>query len=119
MTILAPDARPETYGLGAWTQHAGATVSVARTLQLFDRGANDPLGPSTIDLLEAQVDAFGRLSTGSAAGSHGLGTARFAGRLLGTALERPGLPPVIGDANLALDLGLLAGDAHFSALRGL
>ena len=127
MTIIDPSDRPETYGFGVWTDHAGATVSVARTLRPVTVGATlvDPLNRrralGTIDLLEASVDAFGHRSTGDLRLSYGtdtlLGTARFAGGLFGTALELEGLPPVIGDANLEVDLDVLRGDARFTSLK--
>ena len=123
MTIVDPTDHPETYGLGVWTDHAGASVSVARTLRLgstFD-ALSYRTRLETIDLLEARVDAFGRRSTGDVRLARGaevpLGTARFAGGLFGTALELPGLPPVIGDANLEVDLDVLRGDAHFTSLE--
>ena len=47
------------------------------------------------------------------------GTARYAGGLIGTALERSGLPPVMGDAGLVLDLGTRCdGTASFTSLTG-
>ena len=127
MTVIDLRDRPETYGLGVWTDHAVANVSVARTLRPVTARTtlDDPLNHhdalGTIDLLEARVDAFGHRSTGDARLSYStdtlLGTARFAGGLFGTALELEGLPPVIGDANLKVDLDVLLGDAHFTSLE--
>ena len=127
MNIVAPTDRPETYGFGVWTSHAGASVSVARTLRpVTDRAAvDDPLNfhgtLGTIDLLEARVDAFGDRSTDDARLSYGtdapLSTVRFAGGLFGIALELEGLPPVIGNANLEVDLDAFMGVARFTSLE--
>ena len=124
MTIIEPTDRPETYGFGMWTDHAGANVSVARTFRVettFDDALNFQTRMDIIDLLEARVDAFGYRSAGDPWLSHGArtssGTARFAGGLFGTALELEGLPPVIGGASLEVDLDVLRGDAYFTSLE--
>ena len=121
MTIIDSTERPETYGFGLWTDYAGAGVSVARTLRLGRSFDSFQSGVEIIDRLEARVDAFGHRSTGDPRLSYGtdtrLGTARFAGGLFGTALKLEGLPPVIGDANLEVDLDVLRGDARFSSLE--
>lgn len=44
------------------------------------------------------------------------GTARYAGGLIGAALDLEGLPPVTGDASLSLDLDDLDGTASFTSL---
>ncbi len=50
---------------------------------------------------------------------HGMpaSTVRYAGGLLGAAIDRAGLPPVTGDASLAVNLGTLDGTASFTSLR--
>ena len=44
------------------------------------------------------------------------GTVRYAGGLIGAAIDRAAMPPVTGDASLALDLGTLDGRASFTSL---
>ena len=128
LTIREESDRPETYGLAGWTDYAGFTVSVSRDLQVkladpqphYDRAANPWHKLDVTDLLRAGVDVFGYRSAGDlrlsypAAGLHG--TVRYAGGLIGAALDRAWLPPVTGDANLAVDLGTLDGTASFTSL---
>ena len=129
MTIMEETERPETYGLAGWTDYAAFTVSVSRYLNI---GLIDPQphygyhgNPwnmlDVVDLLQAEVDAFGYLSTGNFRSSYASkgrdGTVRYAGGLLGTALDRTGLPPVTGDASLAVDLATLDGRASFTSLK--
>ena len=128
MTVTEETSRPETYGLAGWTDHAGFTLSVSRDLQValldpqlhYDGAANPWHTLDVLDLLQAGADAFGYRSTGDIRLSHPAddlhGTVRYAGGLLGTALDRSGLPPVTGDANLAVDLGTLDGTASFTSL---
>ena len=128
MTIMEETDRPETYGLAGWTDYAGFTVSVSRDLQI---ALADPQphygywgGPwhtlDVVDLLQAEVDAFGYLSTRNFRSSHAAkgpdGTVRYAGGLIGAALDLAGLPPVTGDASLAVDLATLDGAASFTSL---
>ena len=114
MTIEADDERPETYGLAGWTDYASFMVSVSRNLRV---GLANPqahhIGFSNIwqtaldvtDELEARVDVFGYLSSGDVLHSYPTvgveGSVRYAGGLVGTAINRAWLPPVTGDANLA------------------
>ena len=71
-----------------------------------------------MDLLWAEVDAFGDRSTGDLAASYPLGgTVRYSGGLIGTAVEYPGFPPVYGAANLSVSLDNLTGKASFTSLR--
>ena len=128
LSILPRTDRPETYGLAGWMDHSAFTLSVSREL---DVSLADP--PSryfgnglpweslnTVDLLWAEADAFGKRSGGSLANSFPLkGTARYAGGLIGTAVDRPGLPPVQGDANLEIGLASLTGKASFTSLQVL
>ena len=129
MTITEETDRPETYGLAGWTDYAAFTVSVSRQLQI---ALADPLsrygygrGPwqalEVVDLLQAEVDAFGYLSTGNFRLSHsakGLnGTVSYAGGLLGAALDYTGLPPATGDATLSVNLATLDGTASFTSLK--
>ena len=131
MTITEGTDRPETYGLAGWTDYAAFTVSVSRQLQIaladpqayFDHyDVNDPWQTlDVVDLLWTEVDAFGYLSTGDIAQSHTAegpdGTVSYAGGLIGVALEHAGLPPVTGDASLAVDLATLDGTASFTSLK--
>ena len=128
LTITDETSRPETYGLAGWTDHAGFTLSVSRDLSVgladpqpfYDRSANRWRTLDVVDLLQAEADAFGYRSTGdlslSYPGVGALGTVRYAGGLLGAALTRAGLPPVLGNANLAVNLGTLDGTASFTSL---
>ena len=126
LTIRPETERPETYGLAGWLEHSAFTISVFREL---DVSLADPQSRyfmsgapwtdlDTVDLLWAEVDAFGRQSTGSPATSFPLlGTVSYAGGLIGTAVDLRGLPPVYGDANLSVDLAELRGKASFTSLE--
>ena len=128
MTITEETDRPETYGLAGWTDYAGFSLSVSRDLRIdwadlqpLDR-SDDYRWPALefTDLLRVGVDAFGHASTGNPRLSHAAeapyGTAHYVGGLIGVALYRPGLPPVTGDATLAIDLDSLDGLASFTSL---
>ena len=127
MTVIDETDRPETYGLLGWTDHAGFSLSVSRDLQFaIGQSGNSSysLHSSTFDvtdLLQVEVDVFGLRSTGDLRQSYaaaGLsGTVRYAGGLLGSAIDRTGLPPVTGDASLAVNLGSLDGTASFTSLQ--
>ena len=128
LTVTEETDRPETYGLAGWTGHAGFTLSVSRDLRvdwadLQPHVGNDDYHWQELeftDLLSVGVDAFGRASTGNPRLSHAeetpYGTARYVGGLVGAALYRPGLPPVTGNATLAIDLDSLDGRASFTSL---
>ena len=126
MTILPQLGRPETYGHAGWLEHSAFTIAVFRELDVsladpqpryVDSGA--PWSDlETLDLLWAEADAFGRQSTGSLAGSYPLrGTVRYAGGLIGTAVDIQCLPPVYGDASLWFGLEDLRGKASFTSLE--
>ncbi|MDE0331888.1 MAG: hypothetical protein OXL41_08465 [Nitrospinae bacterium] len=129
MTITEETEKPETYGLAGWTDYAAFTVSVSRDLQIaladpqphYGNGGSRWSTLDVLDLLQAEVDAFGYLSTGSFRQSHAAkgpdGTVRYAGGLLGAALDHAGLPPVTGDATLSVDLATLDGRASFTSLK--
>ena len=123
LTLAEETDRPETYGLAGWTEYAAFTLSLSRELEIaladpqpyHDGPVNRWQKLDVADLLRVGAGVFGHRST--AAHAAGLsGTARYAGRLIGTALDRSGLPPVTGDASLALDLGTLDGTASFTSL---
>ena len=128
MTVLEETGRPETYGLAGWTGHAGFTLAVSRDLRVDVGNLRSVRGRSyrhqrpldVTDLFRVEADAFGHRSTGSLALSYPerslLGTARYAGGLIGAAIDRAWLPPVTGDAALAVDLGTLDGTASFTSL---
>ena len=128
MTVLEETGKPETYGLAGWTGHAGFTLAVSRVLR-FDLGdARSGHGRTyrhqrpldVTDLFQVEAHAFGHRSTGSLALSWPekglLGTLRYAGGLIGAAIDRAWMPPVTGDAMLAVDLGTLDGTASFTSL---
>ena len=127
MTVTDETSRPETYGLVGWTDHAGFSVSVSRDLRIaIGQPGNGGyrLRSSTLDvtdLLQAEVDVFGLRSAGDLGQSYPAegvaGTIRYAGSLLGAAIDRTGLPPVTGDASLAVNLGSLDGTASFTSLQ--
>ena len=128
LTINEPSDRPETYGLAGWTDYAGFTVVVTRDLRLtradpqpfYDGAANIWGVLEVTDLLKVEVDAFGYRSTGDLLTSYPLegrsGRVRYAGGLIGAAIDYAWLPPVIGDAALEFDLGTLDGMASFTSL---
>ncbi|MDE0030019.1 MAG: hypothetical protein OXU42_11535 [Deltaproteobacteria bacterium] len=128
LTITEETLRPETYGLAGWTGHAAFTLSVSRDLRValadpqpyYDGAANIAQTLDMVDLLRVGVDVFGHRSTGDILQSHAAvgvaGTVRYAGGLIGAAIDRAALPPVTGDASLALDLGTLDGRASFTSL---
>ena len=129
MTIRPATDRPETYGLAGWTDHAGFSVSVSRDLEValadpqpyYDGAANPWHALDVADLLYARVDVFGHRSTGSLARSFApegsRETIRYAGGLLGSAVDLAGRPPVTGDASLAVDLATRDGQASFTSLE--
>lgn len=128
MTITDETERSETYGLAGWTDYAAFTISVSRDLQIVLADPQPHYGDGSsrwntldvIDLLQAEVDAFGYLSTGSFRSSYTDkgpdGTVRYSGGLLGAVLDRTGLPPVTGDATLSVYLATLDGAASFTSL---
>ena len=128
VTVTEETTRPETYGLVGWTDHAGFSLSVSRELQ-FDlpdwdarnnRGAWFAGALDVTDRLRVEVDTFGHPSVGDLLQSFPAadlrGTVRYAGGLLGAALDRTGLPPVTGSSSLAVNLGTLDGTASFTSL---
>ena len=129
MTVTEDSKRPETYGLAGWTDYAGFTVSVSRDLQIdladpqphYDGAANSWQTLEVIDLLQAGADAFGYRSAGNLGMSYpldeSLGKVCYAGGLIGAAIDRAALPPVVGDANLTVDLDTLDGTANFTSLE--
>ena len=126
MTILPQTDRPETYGHAGWMDYAAFTVSVFRELDvsLADPQARYVDGGApwsdleTVDLLWAEADAFGMQSAGSLAASFPLaGTVRYAGGLIGTAIDIRCVPPVYGDASLWIGLEDLRGKASFTSLE--
>ena len=127
MTVTDETDRPETYGLVGWTDHAAFSLSVSRDLQIalgqsgYGGYGRHPTTLDVTDLLQVEVDVFGLRSAGDLRQSYAAagpsGTVRYAGGLLGTAIDRAGLPPVTGDASLAVSLGSLDGTASFTSLR--
>ena len=125
-TLVPQTARPETYGHAGWLDYSAFTVAVFRELDVsladpqliyFNNGA-PWTDLETLDLLWAEADAFGRRSIGSLAGSFPLtDTVRYAGGLIGTAVDIQCLPPVYGDASLSFGLEDLRGKASFTSLE--
>ena len=129
MTVTEETERPETYGLAGWTDYAGFTLAMSRDLRMtladpqphYDGAANRWWTLETTDLLRVGVDAFGYRSTGVLGMSYPLegsmGRVCYAGGLIGAAIDYDGMPPVTGDANLAVDLDTLDGTASFTSLE--
>ena len=123
VTVIDETDRPETYGLAGWTDYAAFTLSLSRELEIaladpqphYDGAVNPWQELDAVDLLQIRVDVFGHRTTAAHAANLS-GTARYAGGLIGAALDRTGLPPVTGDASLALNLGTLDGMASFTSL---
>ena len=128
LTVTEETDRPETYGLAGWTDHAAFSLSVSRDLELHlpdrDVGRNRrawfDAALDVTDRLHVEVDTFGHRSVGDLLQSFPAedlqGTVRYAGGLLGAAINRTGLPPVTGSSSLAVDLGTLDGAASFTSL---
>ncbi len=125
LQIRGATDRPETYGLAGWMDHSAFSLSVSRELEvsLADPQPRYSLwghrfhSLDTVDLLWAEADAFGDPSSGALARSFPLaGTVRYSGGLIGTAVELPGFPPVLGDAHLSVLLDTLTGKASFTSL---
>ena len=128
VTVTEETTRPETYGLAGWTDHAGFSLSVSRDLEFhlpdrdvrYNRGAWFAGALDVTDRLRVEADTFGTPSVGDLLQSFPAadlqGTARYAGGLLGAALDLAGLPPVTGSSSLAVDLGTLDGTASFTSL---
>ena len=125
-TLVPETDRPETYGHAGWLDYSAFTVAVFRELDVsladpqpryFNNGA--PWSElETVDLLWVEADAFGRQSSGSLASSFPLtDTVRYAGGLIGTAVDIQCLPPVYGDASLSFGLDDLRGKASFTSLE--
>ena len=129
MTIAEETDRPETYGLAGWTDYAAFTLAVSRDLRMtladpqphYDGAANPWRTLEITDLLRVGVDAFGYRSTGDFGMSYPLegamGRVCYAGGLIGAAIDYDWMPPVTGDANLAVELGTLNGTASFTSLE--
>ena len=129
MTIVEETDRPETYGLAGWTDYAAFTLSVSRDLRMtladpqphYDGAANRWRTLDVTDLLRVSVDAFGYRSAGDLGKSYpmdgSMGKVSYVGGLIGAAIDMDGIPPVSGDANLAIDLDSLDGTASFTSLE--
>ena len=128
LSIRPETDRPETYGLTGWMHHAGFAFSVSRDLRLNvaypQHGTHGYFHSSSalevMDFLHASATAFGQRSAGDILASYPatqrLGDVRYAGGLIGAAIDLPALPPVTGDANLSVDLDTLDGEASFTSL---
>ena len=105
-------SEPEVYGYGAWGRHSAWGAGVERIL---DAPGGDR------DTLRAAADAFGILPDSDFADVHRgvTGDITWSGRLLGVDLGRPMLPPVVGGAELRMNLSTLAGTARFDDLTVL
>ena len=108
-------SEPELYGYGAWGQYSGWGAGVERMLEYEDDGSE----VFARDQLRAGADAFGVAPSMTLAELHAaesLGSATWTGSLIGVDLGSAHLPPVFGDAELAVDLTTLDGSAQFENL---
>ena len=128
LSVRPETDRPETYGFAGWMHHSGFAFSVSRDLHIDvahparngGRRFHAASGLYVSDLLRAEATAFGNRGTGDLLATipptGPVGSARYAGTLMGAAIDRPALPPVTGDAALSIDLDTLEGDADFTSL---
>ena len=108
-------SEPELYGYGAWGRYSAWGAGVERDLEYEDDGTDI----SARDQLRAGADAFGVAPSMTLAELHtagSLGSATWTGSLIGVDLGSAHLPPVFGDAELAVDLTTLDGSAQFENL---
>ena len=103
-------SEPEVYGWGAWGRYSGWGAGVQRTLWL---SAEDKF----VDRLRAGADAFG-IAPGTALADNSalMGAVTWTGSLIGVDLGQDMLPPVLGDAQLRVELSSLRGTARFDDL---
>lgn len=95
----------EMYSLGAWGEVSAFEVSVERDLDSY-----------TDDEVRASASAYGTAPASTLHAEGQTGTARWNGLILGTDLGSTGLPPVIGDATLTINLETMQGNARFTNL---
>ena len=100
-------AQPEVYGYDAWGQYSAWGVGTIRSLDV--QRQRDTLG--------ASADAFGTASPTNLVDSELSGLVTWVGSLLGADLGQAMLRPVVGDAQLAVNLSTLDGEANFSNLK--
>ena len=108
-------AEPELYGYGAWGRYSAWGVGVERTIRY--QGGNVV---AARDSLRVGADAFG-ISPGTGLGELRApsGVVTWSGSLIGVDLGRTMLPPVLGDAELRVELSSLKGAASFDGLTVL
>ena len=112
-----PVSEPEVYGWGAWGRYSAWGVGVQRTLEVRGGILVEPDERHFHDRLLAGADAFGiEPATTVAQNSVLASTATWSGSLLGVDLGQDMLPPVLGDAELQLNLTNLVGIARFNDL---
>ncbi len=103
-------AETERYGHLSWGEWAVWGASVGRDLK-------DNRHETPHDFVEAHAEAFGTAPAIPLSGNDALtGTVEWNGSLVGVDLGRDRLPPVVGKAQLSVDLATLAGTARFSGL---
>ena len=103
-------SKPEIYGYGAWGEYAAWGVGVARTVRFSGHGHWHNASIYQGDILWATADAFGSLTSKSLIANSTLdGTVVWSGSLLGIDRGKATSPPVVGDAELYVDLASLRG----------
>ena len=109
-------AEPELYGYGAWGRYSAWGVGVERTI-IYEGGRRIDVH----DSLRAGVDAFGTAPGVSLGDGHTASheSITWSGSLIGVDLGRAMLPPVVGEAELHVELSTLKGIALFKKLTVL
>ena len=111
-------SKPEVYGYGAWGDYSAWGIGVARTLRFagHHQWRNSPVFQG--DLLWATADAFGRSPDKSEIANSTLsGTVVWKGSVLG--VDRGRFPPVLGDAELHVDIASLTGTVRIVNLAAV
>ena len=129
MSTRDQEEHPETYGLAGWTDYSGFMLEVSRDLQIalghrpvrYNTRYFTNQHPLIVnDQFLVHVDAFGSPSVGSLALSYPTtdpsARVHYTGNLIGAAINRDGMPPVVGNALLEIDLNTEDGTARFSSL---
>ena len=107
-------SEPEVYGWGAWGRYSAWGVGAKRVLI---GPMEDMHGERFYDDLYARADAFGIAPDTSLTQNPVLtGTVAWSGSLLGVDLGQDMLPPVVGEAEILVELSSLDGTARFNGL---
>lgn len=103
-------ATPELYGYGAWGEYSAWAAGVERRLEAH--GEHEPVE----DMLRASATTFGVAPASAFDAQPAMGTASWAGALIGVDTGGGTMAPVTGSAALTVDLATMAGSADFDEL---